>query len=159
MTRSVLRGAAAGAAGTTALNLATYADMAVRGRPASTTPEETVRRLERFSGCSLDRAGSEVGGNRRSGLGALLGIASGVAAGGLTGLVRHCCGTGPVSTAVVAGVAANAGTVVPMAAMGVSDPREWSLDSWVSDLVPHAVYACATAAVLGQWQRRSCPAR
>ena len=38
-----LLGAAAGAAGTTALNFLTYVDMAVRGRPASSTPEKTVR--------------------------------------------------------------------------------------------------------------------
>ena len=38
----MLRGAAAGAAGTTALNVVTYLDMAVRGRPASSTPERTV---------------------------------------------------------------------------------------------------------------------
>ncbi|MCP9968874.1 hypothetical protein LUX57_29935 [Actinomadura madurae] len=39
------RGLAAGAAGTTALNLVTYLDMAVRGRPASSTPEQSVERL------------------------------------------------------------------------------------------------------------------
>jgi hypothetical protein len=38
-------GAAAGAAGTTALNAATYRDMVVRARPPSTTPERTVDRL------------------------------------------------------------------------------------------------------------------
>ncbi len=41
----VLLGAAAGAAGATALNALTYVDMAVRGRPASSTPETTVERL------------------------------------------------------------------------------------------------------------------
>ncbi len=43
--RSALLGAAAGAAGTTALNAVAYLDMAVRGRPASSTPEDTVERL------------------------------------------------------------------------------------------------------------------
>jgi hypothetical protein len=37
-----LLGAAAGAAGTTALNTVTYLDMAVRGRPTSSTPEDIV---------------------------------------------------------------------------------------------------------------------
>jgi hypothetical protein len=36
--KGVLRGAAAGAAGTTALNAVTYLDMVVRGRPASDAP-------------------------------------------------------------------------------------------------------------------------
>ncbi len=40
-----LRGAAAGAAGTTALNAVTYLDMTVRGRGASSTPERTVEKL------------------------------------------------------------------------------------------------------------------
>ena len=41
----MLRGAAAGAAGTTALNVVTYLDMALRGRPASSTPANTVEKL------------------------------------------------------------------------------------------------------------------
>jgi hypothetical protein len=43
--RSVLTGAAAGAAGTTGLNAVTYMDMAGRGRPVSGAPEDTVDRL------------------------------------------------------------------------------------------------------------------
>jgi len=45
LTRLALLGAAAGAAGTTALNAVTYLDMAVRGRPSSSTPEDTVEKL------------------------------------------------------------------------------------------------------------------
>jgi hypothetical protein len=40
-----LLGAATGAAGTTALNAVTYLDMAVRGRPSSSTPEKTMEAL------------------------------------------------------------------------------------------------------------------
>ena len=43
--RGALRGAAAGASGTTALNTLTYLDMVARARPASTTPEATVEEL------------------------------------------------------------------------------------------------------------------
>lgn len=43
--RDIIRGLIAGAAGTSALNAATYMDMAIRGRPASNTPEESVQRL------------------------------------------------------------------------------------------------------------------
>jgi len=38
------------------------------------------------------------------------------------------------------------GTTGPMAALGVTDPRTWPADSWVSDLVPHVAYGLATAA-------------
>jgi len=47
MTGSFARGLLAGAAGTTALTAVTYLDLALRGRPASTLPEETSRRAGR----------------------------------------------------------------------------------------------------------------
>ena len=34
-----------------------------------------------------------------------------------------------------------------MAALGVSDPRTWTLMDWLSDGVPHLAYGLATAAV------------
>ena len=43
------RGALAGAAGTTALNTVTYLDMAVRGRGASSTPEDTVVKVSEMA--------------------------------------------------------------------------------------------------------------
>ena len=56
--------------------------------------------------------------------------------------------------AVAAGLGA---TAVPMAALGVSDPRDWSTTSWISDLVPHLAYGAVTAVVfeaLSQGHRR-----
>jgi len=44
-------------------------------------------------------------------------------------------------------VAANVGTTGPMVALGITDPRTWSADSWISDIVPHLAYGLATAAV------------
>src|SRR5947209_11876200 len=87
MWRYVLRGAAAGAAGTTALAAATYRDIALRGRPLSDTPERAVEAL-------ADRAGTRVPGegatreHRLTGLGALSGIATGIGLGAVLGLVR-----------------------------------------------------------------------
>src|SRR3954453_20342901 len=43
--RVVAVGAAAGRAGAAALNATTFADMALRGRPVSETPEQTVEKL------------------------------------------------------------------------------------------------------------------
>ncbi len=43
--RGHLRSALLGAAGTSALNVVAHPDMAVQGRPASSTPEDTVKRM------------------------------------------------------------------------------------------------------------------
>jgi hypothetical protein len=150
MIRAVLTGIAAGAAGTTALNAVTYLDMTVRARPASTTPDETVGKAEELTGLSLSAQGpeSDEAGNRRTALGALLGIAAGLGTGALYGLVRPRLGRVPlVLLGTGAGLAANVGTTGPMAALGVTDVRTWPAESWVSDLVPHLAYGFATAAV------------
>ncbi|MBA2390175.1 MAG: hypothetical protein H0V67_07960 [Geodermatophilaceae bacterium] len=146
--RSMVRGAAAGAAGTTALNAVTYLDMAVRARPTSSTPEDTVEKL-------ADRAHVQIPGegedrdNRLAGLGPLAGIVSGVGVGVLLGLAR---GLGwrpsPAVGVVVATVLALIGGNGPMTALGITDPREWDLDAWLSDVVPHVVYGAVTAATL-----------
>jgi hypothetical protein len=158
MRHAVTLGLAAGAAGTTALNAVTYLDMAVRARPSSSTPEQTVRRIEQLTGSELSRQGpdSDTAANRRSGLGALIGIASGLAVGAAYGLLRSRLPRRvPLSLlGTVAGLAANLGTTGPMAVLGVSDPRSWSASSWVSDLVPHLAYGAATAAVFEQFAKR-----
>ena len=152
--RSVLAGLAAGAAGTTALNAVTYLDMAVRGRPTSSTAEDTVVKL-------TDRAGVEIPGdgdtrkNRLAGLGPLTGLATGVGIGGVFGLART-FGFRPnvLVTGLVIGAAAMAGTDAPMAALGVSDPRTWAAKDWLSDAVPHLAYGLVTAAVVRGLDRR-----
>jgi hypothetical protein len=45
--RSVLIGTAAGAVGTAALDVVTYADMAARGRPESSMPSTLVKKDDR----------------------------------------------------------------------------------------------------------------
>lgn len=156
MVGRLLAGIAAGAAGVTALNTVTYLDMVLRARPSSTTPEDTVRRVETLTGLSLSEQGpdSDPAGNRRSGLGALMGIVSGVGIGGLYGVLRPQLGSVPlVVLGLGAGLAANAATTGPMVALGVTDLREWPASSWVSDLVPHLAYGLTTAAVW-QWLSR-----
>lgn len=156
MTHPVWKGVAAGAAGTTALNAVTYLDMVLRARPSSTTPEDTVRRAEDMTGVSLshDGADSESAGNRRSGLGALLGVAAGLGTGALYGWLRPRLGSAPpVLLGIGAGLAANAGSTGPMAALGVTDPRSWPASSWISDLVPHLAYGVVTAATFHLMRR------
>ena len=80
MFKTVLRGIAAGAVGTTALDAATYADMAMRGRPSSSIPAKSVEKLAGDTGVEIPGEG-EARENRVSGIGALLGIGTGLSAG------------------------------------------------------------------------------
>lgn len=146
--RGLAAGLAAGAAGTTALNGVTYLDMAARGRPTSSTPEDTVERLAATAGIEIP-GDDDTRANRVAGLGPLTGIVAGLAVGSALGVARA-CGFRPglpiASLMTCAG--AMAGTVAPMAALGVSDPSAWSAEDWVSDLIPHLVYGVVTAAVV-----------
>jgi hypothetical protein len=141
---TVLRGIAAGAAGTTALNAVTYADMAWRGRPASSIPDTSVEKLAGDAGVQIPGEG-EVRQNRVTGLGALMGIgtgiSSGIAASALGPIVRR---LPPTLAAVLVGGLAMAASDVPMTRMGLTDPTSWSMSDWVSDAVPHLAYGAAT---------------
>lgn len=146
--RTVLLGAAAGAAGTTALNAVTYLDMALRARPASSTPEKTVEELSRRAGLRVPGQGDDRD-NRVSALGALTGIAAGVGTGVLLGVARAAgFRPGGALTAAAATAAVLVASNGPMTAVGVTDPRSWGATDWVSDLIPHVAYAATTAAVL-----------
>jgi hypothetical protein len=153
MMRQVLLGAAAGAAGTTALNAATYLDMVWRGRPASSVPEETVTRLAHATHLPIP-GGGQTRENRVSGLGALAGIATGVAAGAAYGL-SHALGLRPPvwAGALLAGAGAMISSNAGMVAMGVTDPGSWSTADWLADLLPHAAYGVVTAATYAAAER------
>jgi hypothetical protein len=159
MVSSLLRGALAGAAGTTALNATTYLDMALRGRGASETPEQTVDRLSAKTGITVP-GDQRRRSNRFSGLGALLGISTGVAVGAGYGLAR---GLGwrprlPVG-GLAAGLTAMAGSSAPMTALGITDPRRWRPADWVGDIVPHLAYGLVTAATYAATERPRARAR
>lgn len=150
MLRAVMKGLAAGAAGTVALNVATYLDMAVRGRGSSSTPAETAGELADKVGVDLAEEGpdSETAENRRSGLGALMGYVAGLGVGAAYGALRAT--VGPVSRpAAVAGltVAATVASAGPMTLLGITDPREWDATSWAMDIGPHLAYGLVTAVV------------
>jgi hypothetical protein len=136
----MLRGAAAGAAGTTALNAVTYLDMTVRGRGTSSTPEDTVEKLAATAHVQIPGQG-ETRQNRVQGLGPLMGLAAGIGVGVLGGLARA---AGYRSATPVGITLTTLGVLVvangPMTALGVTDPRTWSATDWASDLVPHLAY-------------------
>lgn len=141
-------GAAAGAAGATALNAVTYLDMAVQGRPASSTPEQTVERLAEVTHLPVP-GGDETRSNRVSGLGSLTGIAAGLGPGIVLAVARHAGWRPPLLAEVgAASVLALVGSNGPMTVLGVTDPRTWSAGAWASDVIPHLAYGAVTAAVL-----------
>jgi hypothetical protein len=148
MTSAILRGMAAGVAGTTALNAVTYFDMTLRGRPASDTPQQTVEVMEERLPVSIPGRDDDRD-NRVAGLGSVCGIVTGVGIGLAVGLLRRAGVRLPSPVgAVLTGLGAMAATDGSMASLRVSDPRAWSASEWLSDLVPHLAYGAVTWAVL-----------
>lgn len=145
---ALLAGAAAGAAGTTALNAVTYLDMTLRARPTSSTPEDTVKKLSEKTHLPIPGQG-EARDNRVAGLGPLSGLVTGVGTGALLGLARAAgWRPGLFGGALAATAGALLGSNGPMTVLGVTDPRTWPASSWVSDIVPHLAYGVVTAAVV-----------
>lgn len=144
----LLIGAAAGAAGTTTLNVITYLDMALRGRPTSTTPERTVQAMAKLVHLTVPGTG-DVLANRLSGLGALTGYTAGIGIGLILGLA-YALGWRPglLVAMLAATLFALIGTNGPMTVLGVTDPRTWGMVGWISDLIPHFGYGVVTALVL-----------
>jgi hypothetical protein len=149
----LLRGAAAGAAGTTALNAVTYLDMVVRGRGTSSTPEDTVEKLAATVHLPIPGEG-DTRQNRVQGLGPLLGLAAGIGVGVLGGLARASGyrSAKPVGTALTTLVVLVAGNG-PMTALGITDPRTWSTTDWISDLVPHLAYGVVVKTTMDAFDR------
>ena len=142
------RGLVAGAVGTTVLNAVTYLDMALRGRPASRTPEQMVDALADAVGWEVPGKGEEQD-NCRNALGALSGIASGLGVGVAASAARRTGHRLPRPLGALAtGAIAMAATDAPMAALGITDPRGWSGADWIGDAVPHLAYGYATHATL-----------
>jgi uncharacterized membrane protein len=146
--KKFVRGAVAGAAGTTALNAVGYADMALRGRPASSVPARVAEQLARRVGGTIP--GSDAARqNRLEGLGALAGIATGAGVGALAGQLQGAVRRlGPLVGPAVTGGAAMLVTDLTTAWLGVSDPRTWDASSWLSDVVPHLAFGAVVYAAL-----------
>jgi hypothetical protein len=157
MLRNVMLGLTAGAAGTVALNVVTYLDMAVRGRPSSGVPAQIVDTAAKKAEINLtsDDEDDDVLQARESGLGALLGFVNGLGLGALYGMLRPLMTGVPQPLAGVGlGVAAMAGSDVPATALGVTNPKEWTRDSWISDIVPHLAYGMVVALVFDAFKDR-----
>lgn len=157
MIRRVLRGVAAGAAGTAALNIATYVDMTVRGRASSGVPTQVAGKLTDAVGLDLQskQDGSKPvsdnekarASHRLSGIGALMGYVTGLGVGAVYGSLRPQLSSISAPLAGMAlGAAAMAGSDVPATVTGATDPRSWGASGWLSDIVPHVIYGVVTVA-------------
>ncbi len=149
-----LRGAAAGAAGSTALNAVTYLDMVGRGRAASSTPERTVEELTQRAHVAIP-GDEETRQNRVQGLGPITGLVAGIGVGVLIGLARA---SGFRSQPLVGTLLTTLGVLVasngPMTALGITDPRTWSATDWASDVVPHLAYGVVVTTTLEAFDNR-----
>lgn len=155
MLRQALQGAAAGATGTAALNIVTYLDMTMRGRASSNVPAQVAGKLTQAIGLDLqaEQDGSKPVSDdektkatqRLSGLGALMGYATGLGVGALYGLVRPRLGRVPMPLAgLVLGAVAMAGSDAPATVSGATNPKSWGVEGWLADIVPHIVYGLVT---------------
>lgn len=148
----LLRGAAAGAAGTTALNAATYLDMAVRGRGSSSAPADLAEAVAERADVEIPGEGDERD-NRLAGLGPLSGTGVGVVVGAAASLIlgalrkRGLTPPAPVPVVLI-GVAAMALSDVPLKLFGISDPADWEGKDWAADALPHLLYGLVTYATI-----------
>ncbi|RJK96156.1 hypothetical protein D5H78_10835 [Vallicoccus soli] len=157
--RTVRRGLAAGALGTAVLDLVTWSDVALRGRPTSEVPGRTVETLLDAVGVSLGSTGAERDA-RRGAAGAAGGWAAGLGVAVAASAARRAGLRLPAPVAaVVTGAAAMAAADVPAAALGVTDPRSWSATDWVADAVPHLAYGVAVTSALRSAEREDAAER
>lgn len=149
---AVVSGLLAGAAGTLALNGLTYLDMAVRGRPASDVPAKTAEKLASVTGFGLATEGDrDLRQNRTEGLGALLGYGAGLGVAMLYAVTGSRLRRLPMPwQATILTVAAMAPGNLPAMLTGATDPREWGVEGWLADVIPHSAYGLVTAAAL-EW--------
>jgi hypothetical protein len=144
----LVAGAIAGAAGATALNVVTYADMAFRGRSASSRPEAAADAMASTAGAEVPGDAEETK-NRKSGLGNIAGIGVGVGLGAITGVLRafHVKVPKPLAPFVM-GLAAMAVSDGVMSRLEVTDPRTWDAKSVAADALPHLAYGFVQTAAL-----------
>jgi hypothetical protein len=77
----------------------------------------------------------------------LLGYATGVGVAVAYRLVLNGRLGWPLSAVVLGGLAMAASNA-PMTALGITDPRQWTLSDWAADVVPHLAYGAAAAATV-----------
>jgi hypothetical protein len=140
-----IQGLAAGCVGLVALELTSYLDQYLRARPASESPVRLGERLGDQLG--LDLGEGEARANRASALGPLAGYWDGLLLGVLGGVAMPRDGW-LVVTAAALTAGAMTGSNGPLIALGITDPRTWTREDWLSDVIPHLAYGLVTTATL-----------
>jgi len=150
---TVTGGIIAGAVGTFALDVSTYADIALRGRPPSEVPEKVAGRFLEQAGIDLGDD-PDVAKNRRSAIGTLFGYGTGVAGGIAYALVRRRrTDTSTSLLGIGLGLGVMAVTDTSSTLAGATDPRTWGVSGWLADAFFHAIYGVATAGTFDSWSR------
>jgi len=139
----VAEGLAAGCAGIVALEIASYLDQYRRARPASDSPTKLGRAVADRTG--IDLGEGDAAANRASALGPLFGYADGLLLGVAAAALSATPGRSAPGNAVLLTAGAWLGSNGPLIALGLTDPRQWTRQDWVTDLVPHAAYGVTTA--------------
>ncbi|MBC5816654.1 MAG: hypothetical protein GIW97_08945 [Candidatus Eremiobacteraeota bacterium] len=148
--KNLALGATAGAAGTMALDIVSYLDMASRGRSPSDMPAKTAQALAALIGLrpEKDETQSEEEKNRWSAIGALMGYAVGIGVGAAYGVLHPYLRSVPLPIRGIAvGAAAMAASDIPMVRLHLTDPTKWRAADWLSDIIPHLAYGIVTAVV------------
>ena len=140
-------GLIAGTAGTAALNIVTYLDMLVRGRPASSMPATLVKHVAQAAGVDALASDDETTQHRREAVGSLLGYANGLGVGVVYGCIRPLVrGWIPLPlAAIVVGAAAMALSDIPAARAKATDPSSWAPADWLADALPHLTFGVVVA--------------
>lgn len=144
----IVAGALAGAAGTTALNAVSFGDMALRGRPAGSSPKATVDAAAEKSGTDVP-GDSDTAPNRADGIGQLAGLGVGVGVGAVAGILRVFHVKVPKALSpFVLGLGAMALSDTVMSGLGVTDPKKWTVSTVAADALPHLAYGLVTTAAV-----------
>lgn len=151
MARDALRGLGAGAAGTVTLNIITYGDIALRGRPPSSTPQRIAANLARRVGLlppeDAPGANPPKAQHREAAVGALMGYATGLGVGTLYGILQPRINLPLILGGLAAGTLAEAASDGSAIAIAGSNPRTWGWSGWLADIIPHAAYGLMVALV------------
>ena len=145
----IARSLLAGAAGASALDIYTYFDMLVRGRPASSLPATVVQKLAEKVGMMPLLADDESAENRRQAAGALAGYGVGLGAAVAYGMLRPHTRWLPRAVAgLLLGGATLVGSEGTATALGATDWGTWTAGEWLSDILPRTLYGLTVAYVL-----------
>ena len=142
--RSV-HGLAAGCVGLVALEMVSYVDQYLRARP----PSESPARLGEAVGdeLGLDLGTGQRRANRAGAVGPLAGYWDGLLLGVAWSMLAPRDANALTGTGLLT-AGAMVGSNGPLVAFGITDPRRWSREDWLSDLLPHLAYGIATTTTI-----------